>query len=264
MRRLDRGRVAVPPPLRDGDDTTPAPRLAWYRDLYKTDGKTIKDRWNERDVALDEESSTRRALAELSGQLCAYCEKRLERSWQVDHFLPQAEFPWLSYCWDNLLPTCPGCNSRKRAFVPLPLPQAMLVDPVLAAERPGAQPFRKAELLPTLGDRLVDPSFDDPAEHLRFIPEVPAWEGTTRIGQRTVQRLFVDKSHAIHWQQLSETVCVLLKHRSPDEVVEAIVTLSGCPTVFRACVAYWREMLAPVLSAPASDPAPAADPTSSA
>jgi uncharacterized protein (TIGR02646 family) len=50
---------------------------------------------------------------------CAYCEQRVEQI-HVEHYRPKKEkgsdsyaYYWLSFSWDNLLVSCPSCNSKK-------------------------------------------------------------------------------------------------------------------------------------------------------
>ena len=50
---------------------------------------------------------------------CAYCESSLEQL-QVEHFRPKrGGYYWLTYSWDNLLLSCPICNSRKGSKFPV-------------------------------------------------------------------------------------------------------------------------------------------------
>jgi len=50
---------------------------------------------------------------------CAYCEQRVEQ-YHVEHYRPKKEqgldsfaYYWLAFSWDNLLVSCPTCNSKK-------------------------------------------------------------------------------------------------------------------------------------------------------
>ena len=178
----------------------PAPRHAWYQDLYKQSGE-FKDRWNSQDKDESGTSSIRRQLKQMSDE-CAWCEQHLDDGWQVDHWLPKAQFPLVVYHWENLLPACPACNRRKGAVVPPGLHDQQVVDPLLRPLYPGARPFIKGELLPLLSDRLLDPSHDDPAEHLEFIPAALSFRGLTDAGTFTVRHLFSEKDDAKRWARL--------------------------------------------------------------
>jgi uncharacterized protein (TIGR02646 family) len=50
---------------------------------------------------------------------CAYCEQRVEQI-HVEHYRPKKEkgydsyaYYWIGFSWDNLLVSCPTCNSKK-------------------------------------------------------------------------------------------------------------------------------------------------------
>jgi uncharacterized protein (TIGR02646 family) len=58
---------------------------------------------------------SKRALAAMSYQKCAYCESPInaERSAAVEHYKPKSLFPLLAYDWDNYFLGCGGCNGAK-------------------------------------------------------------------------------------------------------------------------------------------------------
>lgn len=238
MRALQR--PPAPACLADAEEG-PTPRAAWYDDLHKKDG-TIKDRWNSHDPDEHGVSSIRRVLAAMSNHECAWCGIRLEQ-WQVDHYLPQTRFPHVAYCWDNLLPSCPRCNRRKSGYVPSGLKHRVVVDPALHERHPEAARFVKSELLPFLEERLVDPSFEDPATHLEFVPAVPMWRGRTRQGEETVAQLFSDKGDAQRWHEFSEFIKTCINAQVSTHIFDAYVDLHGCRVVIHALIAYWRDML---------------------
>lgn len=50
---------------------------------------------------------------------CAFCETKSE-SMHVEHFRPKrGGYYWLAYSWDNLLLSCPTCNTNKSDVFPL-------------------------------------------------------------------------------------------------------------------------------------------------
>ena len=78
--------------------------------------------------------AVRDALVNLYGTKCAYCETDWlgGQTVRVDHYRPKKKikplqpgdekhwgYYWLGYEWTNLLPTCDGCNNRKRNHFPL-------------------------------------------------------------------------------------------------------------------------------------------------
>lgn len=55
-------------------------------------------------------------LFNCSHQKCSYCEAiPIGSSLRVDHFFPKKLYPKLILDWDNLLPSCDNCNTRKSA-----------------------------------------------------------------------------------------------------------------------------------------------------
>lgn len=53
-------------------------------------------------------------LIDVVGAFCAYCELPLHDPSQLEHALPKSQYPTFALSWDNFLPACVGCNSRKR------------------------------------------------------------------------------------------------------------------------------------------------------
>ena len=54
------------------------------------------------------------ALFNCSHQKCSYCEAiPIGSSLRVDHFFPKKLYPELTLDWDNFLPSCENCNTRK-------------------------------------------------------------------------------------------------------------------------------------------------------
>ncbi len=57
----------------------------------------------------------RTALAEEFGNRCAYCEKKLGGSFDVDHLVPMNRTSLGLHMYGNLVPSCKPCNSAKKA-----------------------------------------------------------------------------------------------------------------------------------------------------
>lgn len=116
---------------------------------------------------------------------CAYCESRYEHvaPMDVEHYRPKGGvigpdgklrkpgYYWLAAAWDNLLPSCIGCNRAREQ--PQKLPDGRIVEATTG----------KANLFPLLGGTLhatrsgeealeqpllLDPCRDDPGPHLLF------------------------------------------------------------------------------------------------
>lgn len=129
------------------------------------------------------------ALATLFHNKCAYCESDLGDTLDVEHFRPKGGvtgehlhkgYWWLAHQWENLLPSCPPCNQRRRQHL---VTEAMTVDELtkLMARRPrdshgkanqfpvtGARAFSETDNLDDERPALINPTTDQPAPFLRW------------------------------------------------------------------------------------------------
>lgn len=94
---------------------------------------------------------------------CAYCTAELHESDPIDHHRPRRPRPgehrgywWLTWTWRNLLPSCTTCNGAKDTNFPV--------------EGPRLAPFDGRT--GTENAVLIDPSRDNPLDHLEFASEV--------------------------------------------------------------------------------------------
>lgn len=110
------------------------------------------------------------ALLEMTGGVCAYCERALDIEGPdaavVTHHRPTwgavgsagdvelRAYWWLTYEWDNLYPACADCIRARGTRFPVVGTRATSLDE-LATEQA----------------LLLDPLADDPDEHLRFEPD---------------------------------------------------------------------------------------------
>lgn len=241
MKRLQR---PAAPARFDGANSEAAVRLQqWY-------GEDPHDHWNDE---VRGAHPIRDALRAMSGDRCAWCEAALGSGLEVEHYLPKTSFPWLRYCWQNLLPACRECNGSKRAWYPESLAGKTLLDPVLAKTHNG-ECYDPCIALAKIEDRLIEPTVDDPQKHLAFQLADCTWKATSAVGKRTVAKLFSDKSRNERMQRLSELACGLAKDRASDETIETYLALHGYETAFRALLAYWRSFYpAPATTTPVTE-----------
>lgn len=130
------------------------------------------------DFSAYREEEVRTALDRLCAEKCAYCEfKRAGAPFDIEHYRPKGEvvepcgsrrlgYWWLASTWANLLPSCQDCNRARY--------QQTEAGPYLFGKenkfplRPGTtratRPGEEVHEEPL----LLDPSLDDPAEHIRF------------------------------------------------------------------------------------------------
>ncbi len=80
-----------------------------------------------------------RALREMQGPKCCYCECELPKrfGFAVEHFRPRKQFPERKNDWHNLLLACPQCNGAKSTCFPTGRrQQPLLIDPSRARMNP--------------------------------------------------------------------------------------------------------------------------------
>jgi len=122
---------------------------------------------------------------------CAYCEKKLaEEATHVDHYRPFKSvtsegirlypgYYWLGYTWENLLLTCGKCNSLKNDKFPLSNPTQRVRDHTgdLTLESP----------------QLVNPTEEDPRDHIRFKNDMSVVVKGSPKGRVTIDTLELDR-----------------------------------------------------------------------
>ena len=111
--------------------------------------------------------------------VCAYCERQTGTI-DVEHFRPKGAvqteegrkpgYYWLAATWENLLPSCPECNTQRRNWTPDGEERKSgkgnwfpLADESARATAVGEE--AKEEPL------LLHPYVDDPSEHLEFVED---------------------------------------------------------------------------------------------
>lgn len=122
---------------------------------------------------------------------CCFCEKdQTDEYGAVEHFRPkkafkrsenkQNEYPgyyWLINEWRNLYFVCSPCNTSKGAIFPL------------ANEKKRARNHHDDITLES--PLIIEPTIDDPRDHIRFSKEEPKWR--TRKGKRTIEVCSLDR-----------------------------------------------------------------------
>jgi len=81
------------------------------------------------DARVWDRSFVREALMTFSHNKCCYCESKLNEESKyltVDHYYPKSQYPDKVILWDNLLPACNRCNSKKGAHDTCRVP---IIDP---------------------------------------------------------------------------------------------------------------------------------------
>jgi hypothetical protein len=129
---------------------------------------------------------------------CMYCESG--EGTDIDHHRPKSRFPLLSFAWTNYLLACANCNSNyKRAQFPVDA---------------DGQPL------------LLDPTVDDPHEHLALLPTTGEYRGTSPKGRTSIE-VYGLKRHTLcegrrnAWIALQELITGYARAQELDETQRA-------------------------------------------
>ncbi|MDR0227865.1 MAG: HNH endonuclease [Flavobacteriaceae bacterium] len=98
----------------------------WTKDLmvdyYQTNviDKTKQNKYNKPDI--------KQALILETNEKCAYCESKVTHIYpgDIEHIIPKALYPRLTFSWNNLTFGCYWCNNKKRDFLSK---ECMLLNP---------------------------------------------------------------------------------------------------------------------------------------
>lgn len=218
-----------------------------YKRLYNPKGEVIA-RWNyESNKILKEE------LLKMSNNECVYCGKKISLSnLDVEHFLPKAEFPYLAYSYLNLLPSCKTCNQNlKKSKYPLSLETVRdkLGESYLVGNIEGItiSPFNKNILFNRTNDRIVDPSFDNPEEHLKFNPETCEYTvvNNSSIGKESKEMFFRENKEYLDELQVLSTLVstMVLEGNSETTILDNLVKTTGFSHHIKTFYEYWDDII---------------------
>jgi uncharacterized protein (TIGR02646 family) len=202
---------SAPPPSLDGPESVGGVEteaaVAYYSPVPSVGEEPYFAAYRGDDVRL--------ALEFMFGPKCAYCEAEYAsgNSPDTEHYRPKGEiergdrtkikpgYYWLAAAWSNLLPTCVFCNRRRRHRYEDGIrttgkgTQFPVLDESQRATKPGEELAEEPLLL--------DPTVDDPNEHLRFgqeavVSAAPDGAGTSRRGEVTIDVLGLNRPGLVH------------------------------------------------------------------
>lgn len=248
--------------LAQPDCWTAKKKVDFYSNLRDRNNE-IRPRWLNTCLDENDKSRIRTTLLEMSDGCCAYCGRKIKlEEMDVEHFLPKEAFPYLAYCWENYLASCKPCNQYiKRDFVPQSLKNRLLKDTdidnfiprnvvqenfknSLLLQITDYENFIKSVIFENCQDRIIDPSFDSPSEHLVF-DVLSGYEGLTNIGKIT-KSLFFEESFAKELAKISKSIFDLINggHATPWEFIEEhFISRFGHDFYYRAYYEYWNSIL---------------------
>jgi uncharacterized protein (TIGR02646 family) len=141
-----------------------APNRSERRKAQAREARTLWEGPYKKNKAFDEIRSTLGEMAP-GHRFCMYCEYNHGRT--IDHFCPIDHDPTRAFAWDNYLWSCGICNSEFKG-------------PRFPLDRDG-RPL------------LINPTRDDPREHLGFAPRYGKLVGRTPKGAATIEVLGFDR-----------------------------------------------------------------------
>lgn len=241
MKKLRRSN---PPDCLDNDiEKSRQKKIKFYDNLRDKSGN-IRDRWNSTCKDKDGISKIRKKLLEMSEGHCAFCGVKIDDTqMDVEHFLPKEGFEYLSYCWENYLPSCKTCNqNHKGTFIPESLKNKELIESILSSKFPNTEIYKHKDILKETVDRIIEPTFDNPEEHLEFLPEFLMYDTKTAIGKITNNMFFKHKEVTKKWQELSKFIQEIVKNSAnPEDIVQSYINLSGFAFISLKFLDYWLE-----------------------
>lgn len=234
MIHIDRSATPVPGSLAEDGDAD-LPRIEKLVEEGRLDSRSF-------DKKIYAAEAVKDALWKMQHHKCCFCEGGYEKKWStVDHFRPKTEaidsdgsktlgYWWLAYDFRNLYFACPNCNTPKGSHFPLVPGSSRLV----------------AKQTPWAGDQdvaledplLIDPGYDEPAEHLTFawIPggdiQIAPRDGSVR-GKETIRAAKLDRDdlttlrNTYYSQQIVPTIKKYHRARRSDDG-EAAQRASNC------------------------------------
>ena len=138
-------------------------------------------------------STVKQALMKAQHGKCCYCERKVDKYDDIEHFRPKAGYQqttadklkcpsyyWLAYEWDNLLISCAECNrSCKKNLFPLR-------DPSQRAKSHTDNIGRETPM-------LLHPAHQDPELYITFDMEAPVAVNANPFGHATIKALGLDR-----------------------------------------------------------------------
>ena len=178
--------IRIPRTKKDEKGSAIAPQEDWFVKAGNATDKAIekaRDSKVEFDAKVYGAETVRVALTALFEGKCCYCEFPITRSdLNVEHFRPKgrvSESPdhpgyyWLAYEWRNLLPSCAFCNQLRTELEAWPSTKrtkARGKADSFPLEVEAHRAYSPSDQLERERPLLLDPTVDEPSEHVTFDP----------------------------------------------------------------------------------------------
>lgn len=214
-----------------------------YLDLY--DGRNnVRKRWNT--IKENGKRVIREYLLTLSNGCCSYCGKKInDTTMDVEHFLPSSKYPYLSYCIENLLPSCKYCNQNlKRDFFPSEIKDKKIIEECMK-NHIGEYDYiyHKEIILNELckESRIIEPTFDNIEDHLIFNPEFYSYDSKTKIGENTKNMFFNRSELEDELEKMSNLVRLIVEKGEDMTLLNSLIGIYGSEFYYRKFYEYWMN-----------------------
>jgi uncharacterized protein (TIGR02646 family) len=153
----------------------------------------------------------------LGRRRCMYCEDN--EGTDIDHFWPKSTYPERAFDWDNYLLACSGCNSNY-----------------------------KRDQFPTKHGKpiLLDPTTDDPMEHMVLVPETGEFVDLTPRGAKSIAvfgltRETLQRGRALAWALAEQLISAFARHKRDGDIAKAKAIQTLVPDLSFASI--WIHVL---------------------
>ena len=181
---------------------------------------------------------------------CMYCLR--SEGGDIEHFWPKATYPGRAFRWSNMLWCCTPCNKRKLEQFPLAGRRPLLINPTVE------DPWQHLEFIPAVGTVAArhDPATGQPSEKGRqtvIILGLDQRESLREAYKRSFRRLSNCVENALQQPSINASTLVAdLKLADEHELMAWCFTSTGAsqppfsdlrtrfPAVWAACVAASR------------------------
>ena len=216
-------------------------KIEFYKDLRDSSGK-IRSRWNLPTYQED----NKKVVFNTTGGECAFCGRKVgESDFDVEHYLPKEQFPYLTYSFENYLCSCKHCNQNlKKTYYPKSLDsiKQSLGESILVNEIDGIIAYNKKEILDKTADRIIEPTFDNIEEHLEFEPFSCTYLviNNSCIGEETYKMFFNHREVVEYLQVISNQVYNMVKEGNTKDTILGIGNF-GHSFYVEKFYEYWTE-----------------------
>jgi uncharacterized protein (TIGR02646 family) len=239
---------------RDAHGVPIRPDGAWFSLATTWSARAVAERGaHDAQRAVFHHDQVHAALERLCDRKCAYCEAPApaSTSWDVEHYRPKgrvserADHPgyyWLAYEWENLLLSCELCNRRRKDR-----PTWEQAEPGTTAGKADRFPLsdETTRAMDPSGDLaaearlLLDPTQDDPEEHVAFslTGHAVARRGSA-MGAASIDVYHLNRRRLRSWRQVQIRLALALIERltrtgshTLPEAVELVAETLGDPAL---------------------------------